>query len=126
MSGDTLNPKALNFYNFSRIPFFILVGEKIAFFILVITGKPFQCVLIVRIKRNDYIPFGSRAIALDNKQIIFFDTGIDHGIAFCAENVEVSFAEHGDGQAHILFDIFLLLFGRAALNRAYEWGGKIG
>ena len=51
--------------NFSRILCFILIGEKIAFIILVIASIAFQRVLIIRIKRNDYIPFRCRAITLN-------------------------------------------------------------
>ena len=65
MTSHTLYLKTPHLNNFSRILCFILIGEKIAFIILVIASIAFQRVLIIRIKRNDYIPFRCRAITLN-------------------------------------------------------------
>ena len=78
MTSDSLNLKAFDPDDFSGIFILVFIGQEIALCVLVVTGKSFQSILIIGVERNDYIPFGSRAIALDNKQIIFFDTGIDH------------------------------------------------
>ena len=67
VTSHTLYLKTPHLNNFSRILCFILIGEKIAFIILVIASIAFQRVLIIRIKRNDYIPFRSRAITLNYK-----------------------------------------------------------
>ena len=47
MASYALHLKAPHFNDLSRILCFILIGEKIAVFIFVITGIPFQRVLIV-------------------------------------------------------------------------------
>ena len=65
MTSHTLYLKTPHLNNFSRILCFILIGEKIAFIILVIASIALQRVLIIRIKRNDYIPFRCRAITLN-------------------------------------------------------------
>lgn len=96
VTSHTLYLKTPHLNNFSRILCFILIGEKIAFIILVIASIAFQRVLIIRIKRNDYIPFRCRAITLNHKQIIFFDTSIDHRITFGTKDIEISFAKHGN------------------------------
>ena len=71
------------------------------------------------VERNDYIPLESRAIALDNKQIVLVNSGIHHGIAFGAENVEISFAKHRDREADIFLNRLFLVLRIAAANRAY-------
>ena len=73
MPGNTLNGEALHSYDLAWIPFFILVREKIAAFFFVIAGIAFQRILSVSVECNDYIPYISRAIALDDQQIILLD-----------------------------------------------------
>ena len=119
MPGNTLNSAALHSYDLPWIFRFVLIREKIAAFVFVISGIALQSVLSVSVERNDYIPYISRAIALDNKKIIFLDTGIDHGISLRSENIKLSFAKHRDRQTDILFDIFLFFLRGATLNGAY-------
>ena len=126
MPGNTLNGEALHSYDFPGIFRFVLIREKIAILVFVISGIAFQRVLPVSIKRDDDISYISGAPALDDKQIVFLDTGIDHGITLCPKNIKLSFAKHRNGKADILFNIFLFFFRRAALNGAYKWGGNVG
>ena len=119
MPGNTLNGEALHFYDLPWIFRFVLIREKIAAFVFVISGIALQSVLSVSVERNDYIPYISRAIALDDQQIILLDTGIDHGISLRTKNIKLSFAKHRDRQTDILFDIFLFFLRGATLNGAY-------
>ena len=56
MTGDSLNFEALDPDDFSGIFLLVLIGQKVALGVLVITGKPFQSILVFGIERNDYIP----------------------------------------------------------------------
>ena len=73
MPGNTLNSAALHSYDLPWIFRFVLIREKIAAFVFVISGIALQSVLSVSVERNDYIPYISRAIALDDQQIILLD-----------------------------------------------------
>ena len=70
--------ETFHFYHFSRVFRLILIFEDISLFSFVKTGVTFQGVLIIRIQRDNYIPFFRRAVAFDHNQIIFLDSGIDH------------------------------------------------
>ena len=94
VSGDALHLEAFHLYDLSGIACFIFIFKNKALFVFVKASISFQSVLIVFIQRNDYIPFESRAITLNDKQIIFVDAGIDHGIAFGTEYIKISFAKH--------------------------------
>ena len=93
MTSYTLNLEALQFYDLSRIPCFILVGKDKALFVVVEANVSFQSVLLFADRAQRLYPSGSRAIALYHQQITFVDTGIDHRIAFGPENIKVSFAK---------------------------------
>ena len=71
MPGNTLNGEALHFYDLPWIFRFVLIREKIAAFVFVISGIALQSVLTVSVKSDDYISYISGAAALDDKQIVF-------------------------------------------------------
>ena len=71
MTSDSLNLKAFDPDDFSGIFILVFIGQEIALCVLVVTGKSFQSILIIGVERNDYIPFGSRAITLYHQQIAF-------------------------------------------------------
>ena len=119
MPSDTLYLKAPHLYCFARVSSLVFVFEDVIPTVLVVAGVSLQRILVVFIQRNDYIPLESRAIALDNKQIVLVNSGIHHGIAFGAENVEISFAKHRDREADIFLNRLFLVLRIAAANRAY-------
>ena len=93
MPSNALYLKASQLYGLARVLLLVFVFEDVIPAVLVVAGISLQRILVVLIQRNDYIPFESRAITLDNKQIVLIDSGIHHGIAFGAENVEISLAK---------------------------------
>lgn len=119
MPSNALYLKASQLYGLAWVLLLVFVFEDVIPTVLVVAGISLQRILVVFIQRNDYIPFESRAITLDNKQIVLIDSGIHHGIAFGTENVEISFAKHRDREADILLNRFFLILRIAAANRTY-------
>ena len=119
MPSNALYLKAPHLYCFARISSLVFIFEDVIPTVLVVAGISLQRILVVFIQRNDYIPFESRAITLDNKQIVLIDSGIHHGIAFGTENVEISFAKHRDREADILLNRLFLILRIASANRTY-------
>ena len=62
--------KAPHLYCFARVSSLVFVFEDVIPAVLVVAGISLQRILVVLVQRNDYIPFESRAIAFDNKQIV--------------------------------------------------------
>ena len=119
MPSNALYLKAPHLYCFARVSSLVFIFEDVIPTILVVAGVSFQRILVVFIQRNDYIPFESRAITLDNKQIILIDSGIHHRVAFGAEDIEIPLAKHRDREADILLNRLFLVLRIAAANRAY-------
>ena len=70
MPSDTLYLKAPHLYCFARVSSLVFVFEDVIPTVLVVAGISLQRILVVFIQRNDYIPFESRAITLDDKPIM--------------------------------------------------------
>ena len=119
MPSNALYLKASQLYGLAWVLLLVFVFEDVIPTVLVVAGISLQRILVVLVQRNDYIPFESRAIALDNKQIVLVNSGICHRIAFGAENVEISFAKHRDREADILLNRLFLILRIAAANRTY-------
>lgn len=70
MPSNALYLKAPHLYCFARVSSLVFVFEDVIPTFLVVAGVSLQRILVVLVQRNDYIPLESRAIALDNKQIV--------------------------------------------------------
>ena len=70
MPSNALYLKASQLYGLAWVLLLVFVFEDVIPTVLVVAGVSLQRILVVLVQRNDYIPFESRAITLDNKQII--------------------------------------------------------
>lgn len=93
MPSDTLYLKAPHLYCFARVSSLVFVFEDVIPAVLVVAGISLQRILVVLVQRNDYIPYESRAITLDDKQIILVNSGFCHRITPGSQDEEIPFSE---------------------------------
>ena len=82
MPSNALYLKASQLYGLARVLLLVFVFEDVIPAVLVVAGVSLQRILVVLVQRNDYIPLESRAIALDNKQIVLVNSGITLQVSF--------------------------------------------
>ena len=78
MPSNALYLKASQLYGLARVLLLVFVFEDVIPAVLVVAGVSLQRILVVLVQRNDYIPLESRAITLDDKQVVLVYSGILH------------------------------------------------